>query len=173
MMIKNFPELRQVYNYDCGASALQSVLIYYGFDVREDKLMALIKTDKNGSRPENIRQALERFKIRAKLIYRMDLAKLKGYLDQQRPVIIALQAWSKQEKDYTQSWVDGHYAVAIGYDRQRIYFEDPSSVRRTYLSYKELLARWHDCDAAGKKYYNLGIVALGKIKPRVRVEKML
>lgn len=172
-MIKNFPELRQVYTYDCGANALQSVLIYYGFDVREDKLMSLVKTNENGSSPENILKAFKFFKLKAKLIRRMSLVQLQRYLDQQRPVIIALQAWSDKEKDYAQSWVDGHYVVAIGYDQRRFYFEDPSSVRRTYLSYKELLARWHDCDSDGKKYYNLGIVALGKVKPREKAEKML
>jgi ABC-type bacteriocin/lantibiotic exporter with double-glycine peptidase domain len=173
MMIKNFPELRQVYSYDCGATALQAVLIYYGFDVREDKLMELAKTNKDGSSPENILKVFKHFKLKAKLIRRMSLAELKRYLDQGRPVIIALQAWSGQKKDYAQSWIDGHYVVAIGYDHQKIYFEDPSSVNRTYLSHQELLTRWHDCDANGKKYYNLGIVALGNIKQRVKAEKML
>ena len=35
----NFPELRQTYNYDCGASALQGVMVYYGVEMREDVLM--------------------------------------------------------------------------------------------------------------------------------------
>jgi predicted double-glycine peptidase len=31
--LKGFPELRQASGYDCGASALQSVLAYYGIAV--------------------------------------------------------------------------------------------------------------------------------------------
>jgi hypothetical protein len=34
--------------------------------------------------------------------------------------------------------------VAIGYTKDKIIFEDPSSFNRTYLVFSELLERWHD-----------------------------
>jgi predicted double-glycine peptidase len=35
MKILKIPELRQAYVYDCGANAVQSVLEYYGIDIKE------------------------------------------------------------------------------------------------------------------------------------------
>lgn len=43
------PKLRQTYPFDCGAKALQSVLAYYGVFVREDKIIKLAKTNKDGT----------------------------------------------------------------------------------------------------------------------------
>lgn len=164
-MIKNFPELRQIYGYDCGASATQSMLIYYGLDVREDKIMRLLKTSRRyGTRPENIVKVLSKFGLEASLSTQMSIEELKAYIKKGRPVIMDIQAWSYDEKkDYSDDWDDGHYVIAIGYDEKKFYFEDPSSVRRTYLSYKEVENRWHDKNASGK-YYNLGIV-VKKAKP--------
>lgn len=163
--IKHFPELRQAYEYDCGATALQSVLIYYGFDFSESEIMKMVKTTKkNGTKPENIFQAAKKLGIKAKLISPLSLIDLKAFIDQDIPVIIELQAWSKKPSDYSTDWTSGHYVVAIGYDRHRVYFEDPAAINRTHLSFKELLLRWHDRDSSGRKYYNLGIALAGKKK---------
>ena len=172
MIIKNFPELRQAYEYDCGATALQSILIYYGFDMREGKIIKMAKTNKEGTKPEEILKVLKKFKLKAKLITPLSLEDLKKFLDNGWPVIILLQAWANKAKDYSKDWSDGHYAIAIGYDNKKIYFEDPASIRRTYLSYKELLERWHDCRQLNKKYYNLGIVIQEKRKIKIKLEHM-
>jgi len=172
MMIKNFPELRQAYQYDCGANALQSILIYYGFDIREGKIIKMAKTNKEGTKPEEILKVLKKFKLKAKLISPISLGDLKKFLDRGWPVIIALQAWVNRAKDYSKDWSDGHYAVAVGYNNKKIYFEDPASINRTYLSYKELLERWHDCDCLNKKYYNLGIVVQERRKINTKAEHM-
>ncbi len=55
-------------------------------------------------------------------------------------------------------WKDGHYVVAIGYDKERIYLEDPSTILRSYISYQDLEERWHDTDKA-RKYIKTGIVS--------------
>jgi hypothetical protein len=34
-VLLNFPDLRQIFNFDCGVTALQQVLIYYGIEKRE------------------------------------------------------------------------------------------------------------------------------------------
>ncbi len=46
-------------------------------------------------------------------------------------------------------------------DKRKIIFEDPSSVVRTHLSYKELKKRWHD-RAGNKIYKNWGMAVFGK-----------
>lgn len=158
-----FPKLRQTFNYDCGATALESVLVYYGQEVREDKIMKLVKTNKNdGTFVENIVKTIRNFRL--KMTHReMTLSDIKKFLRSQIPVILVLQAWTDQEKiDWKHDWNDGHYVVAIGYDTEKIYFEDPSSFERTYLPFDELRKRWHDIDVGGKKYYNYGIAVYGK-----------
>ena len=40
---------RQTYDFDCGAKALQTVMAYYGVDVREDELMETLGTGTQGT----------------------------------------------------------------------------------------------------------------------------
>ena len=80
-------------------------------------------------------------------------------IKRQQPVILVLQAWTDMRRvNWKHDWVDGHYVVAIGYDDKHIYFEDPSSFMRTYLSFKELDERWHDVDAHNKKIDHVGVL---------------
>jgi len=63
--------------------------------------------------------------------------------------------------------------VAIGYDNKKFYFEDPSAVIRTYLTFKELEERWHDIDAkTKKKFYHFGITFYGK-KPKFKLNEAI
>ena len=56
--MKNFRLLkrtRQVTEYSCGASALQSVLAYWGKDIDEHELMALMgTTEEEGTYPDKM-----------------------------------------------------------------------------------------------------------------------
>lgn len=93
----------------------------------------------------------------------MTIDDIKEYLKKSIPVIIVLQAWAKKRKvNWEKDWIDGHYVVAIGYTKDKVLFEDPSSFKRTYLKYDELEKRWHDVDVNGKKYYHHGIAIFGK-----------
>ena len=162
MKILNFPELRQTYNYDCGAKAAEAVLAYYNTDIREGEIMKLAGTTRAGTPIKGIVKVMHKHGLKCK-VSKMTIDQVKKHIEMNRPVILVLQAWTNKEKvNWEKDWIDGHYVVAIGYDRKRIYFEDPSSVLRTYLSYKELTKRWHDVDTDGKRYINFGIVAYGK-----------
>lgn len=99
---------------------------------------------------------------------KMSIRTLKKYLDKKIPVILPLQAWREHNKvDWGQDWESGHFVVAIGYTKDRIYFEDPSSISRTYLKWEELPQRWHDIDENGKIYRNFGLV----ITPKTKLKK--
>lgn len=118
---------------------------------------------KNGTTVHGVKKVLKQYGLAVKAEDKMSIANLKSYLDKKIPVIIALQAWTlKKSIDWEKDWNNGHYAVAIGYDAKKIYFEDPSSVVRTYLTYNELEKRWHDVDARGVKYINFGLAVYGK-----------
>ncbi len=153
-----FPAFRQTYKYDCGAQALQCVFAYYGIDVREEKIMKMVGTNKSyGTHPEGIKKAAKEFGLKYKE-GKMNIKMLKKYIDRKIPVIIAIQAWSRDEDpDWENDWKDGHYVIPIGYTKKRIYFEDPLSIFRTYLSNEELEKRWHDVGEEKIKLINWGI----------------
>jgi ABC-type bacteriocin/lantibiotic exporter with double-glycine peptidase domain len=166
-----FPDLRQFSNYDCGANAIQSVLAYYGLNVREDRIVKIAgSTRKIGTEPEGFEKVAKKFGFKC-MIGQMIVSDLKKSIDKKQPVILLLQAYpNKRVLNWGKTWCTGHYAVAIGYDATKIFFEDPSSMCRTYLSYKELDARWHDKDTFGKKFEHVGIIFAGK-KPKYNPAK--
>jgi predicted double-glycine peptidase len=59
---------------------------------------------------------------------------------------------------YVKDWKDGHWVVAIGYDKNGFFFEDPSlHAIRGYLSTQQLKSRWRDTGAHGKHMPCYGI----------------
>ena len=151
--ILTFPALRQVFNYDCGASALQAVLCYYGIEVREEYILKKLEakhTDifNNGVHLSAIKSYSESKGLEANVISNLTYTDLINYIKKDIPVIVLLQAWkdSKSPKRWKDDYRDGHYVVAIGYTDDSIIFEDPSSFERTYLKFKELMKRWHAVD---------------------------
>jgi len=96
-------------------------------------------------------------------IGKMTASSIKRHIDKRTPVIVLLQAWTDKENvNWEENWEDGHYAVVIGYNSTKLFFEDPSSVARVYLTLEEFEKRWHDKGVSGKKYINYGIAVYGK-----------
>ena len=160
-VLLDFPELRQTYNFDCGACALASVLAYYGIDVREDTVMQIARTTRGGTNIAGIVKTLRYYGLTPRCC--TSVAGIKSALDRQHAVILTLQAYKASGAPYRRTWGDGHYVVAIGYDADRIYFEDPSSYKRTWLSFAELEDRWHDVDGR-RRLRHWGCVARGTPK---------
>ena len=163
--ILNFPELRQVFNYDCGACATQGILGYFGYDVREDNIMKHLKTDpEEGSGWKKIINLLHSYGLRTEH-GKIDIAYLIESINNLQPVLIVLQAYPDDigKVDWAKDYNDGHYVTAIGYTKKTIIFEDPSSINRTYLTYDELDKRWHDIDPqTNTKIEHFGIRVFGK-----------
>jgi len=164
-MITDFPIFRQTYNYDCGAKAMHSVIAFYGIDTREDLLMQLGKTNKRDGTPiSGMIRIANHFRLHHHS-GRMNIDIIKRYINRNIPVVLVLQAWKNdndKHKDWCSDWDDGHYVVAVGYDPEKIYFEDPSAITKTYLTYAELEERWHDVDVKHKKYYHWGMAVYGR-----------
>lgn len=172
MKILNLPQLRQTFNYDCGAKALQSVLVYYGFEIREDHIIKKAGTHKWGTPIKGIKKVIKEYGLKC-TAKEMTIDHLKRYIDKNIPVILVLQAWRNKKKiGWEKDWIDGHYVVAIGYEKDKILFQDPSSFEHTYLKYDELNKRWHDVDTKRKKYYHYGIAVYGKT-PKYKPTKLV
>jgi ABC-type bacteriocin/lantibiotic exporter with double-glycine peptidase domain len=165
MKIIDFPELKQSSSYDCGALAIQSVLNYYGIDVREDLIIKNAKTSKEDGTPiKGIINVLKKYKLKC-VAKKMDIDELIDYIEKDVPVILLLQAWwNKKNIEWEKTYDSGHYVVAIGYDSDRVYFEDPYKLQRTYLEFLELKKRWHSHDDDLKKIKNFAIAVIGQKK---------
>jgi len=172
------PKVRQQTDYSCGAMALKAVAKYFcvGPDTEEEFIKALGSDPEDGTLPENIVKVARKWGLAAVLQDRMPVHELMHHLDAGRPVICAMQAWG-EKKDYKEE-KSGHYVVAVGYDAENVYFEDPAmdGQNRGYLPVKTFLRRWHDVDAHGHHFVRLGIIfdKKGKESPsRIRKAKKI
>lgn len=168
------PIVRQSTEYDCGPAAVQAILSYYGKDVQESELIDKLHTDpKEGTSIPFIEDYLNTFEDLSVIGKSMSIKELRKFIDQGIPVILSLQAWSdKKNVDYKKDLADAHYAIAVGYEKDKIIFSDPSSIIHVYLMNEELLDRWHEKD--GNIFYkNYGIAVKGpKIDPDEKIGKM-
>lgn len=158
------PDTMQFSDYDCGITCVQIILAYYGEDVEKVKLLSKIKhSKKDGTRTEQIIKFL-RSRGYKTFAGSMTLDELKKYINKKIPVILFIQAWAEKEVDYTKTQEYGHYVIVRGYNSRGVIIEDPAIFGKGFLSYKELLKRWHGEDTDylvhfgiavwGKKPYN-------------------
>jgi predicted double-glycine peptidase len=162
---------RQTFDFDCGPKALQSVMAYYGVEVREDELIKVLETGSEGTSVGSMVAVARRHGFEVKASANWTLNELKSMVEAGHPVIVLLQAWANRYmtlEDWRNDYDDGHYAIVVGCAKGLLLFEDPASFRRTWLREREFMARWHDRDAKTEKLYqHFGMVLLGR-EPALR-----
>jgi predicted double-glycine peptidase len=166
------PSGRQTFEFDCGPKSLQLVLAYYGFDAREDELMRRLKTDNQGTRIREMISVAASYGFQVVAGENASLKMVKGYINARTPVIVLVQAWADRYMtlaDWRKTNDYGHYVVVIGYTDKSILFEDPAHISRCWLSYMELLSRWHDKDPETGRIINRFILALTGLPPAPRM----
>jgi predicted double-glycine peptidase len=169
--IQNFirlPLVRQTTDYTCGISALRSLLLYYGEEYGERELAGMIgATPHRGTSYRSImRFANQKFSDPLKRNFQMQikthmtLDDLRQLIDRGKPTIVLMQAWGNPGVNWKTEWNEGHYAVAVGYDENNIYFMDPTVLGHyAYVPIEEFLDRWHDKDPiTGEKLIRSGLV---------------
>lgn len=146
------PLTYQAYDYACGVEALQSIFYYYGKDFRHDELAKVLEPDPtNGTNYKRMVQFARSLGFRVDVRTSMSLEDLKKLIDDHKPTIVLIQAWPDSPVEWSESWNEGHYAVAIGYDEKNIYFMDPSTLGHyTFIPILEFLDRWHDIDGQAR-----------------------
>lgn len=149
MILDDFPNTEQWYDYDCGPAALAGVLAFHGVSIPFEDLLALADPS-SGTSPDVL--------IDAARSHGFDVEfgsytprQLRRRIGREEPAILALQAWGTGDDD-------GHYVVAIGYDAKGFYLEDPEQDELMYLPDADLLLRWHDMDRDGVTYERFAIV---------------
>jgi predicted double-glycine peptidase len=165
------PILRQATDYTCGVCALQAVLAYYGEDVREDMLSKALKANRReGTRYQSIADYSRAQGYAVEIKKGAQAAELEAILQSGRPAICLIQAWaavksgsSGQKIDYASDWQNGHYVVAVGFDKDNFYFMDPSTVGNyTFIKRDDFLTRWHDTDGHEKLHHFVMVISKDK-----------
>ncbi len=167
------PQTRQATGYTCGVAALQSLLYYYGDEWRQDRLEKALQADSiNGTNYRNIITFCRDLGYTTNLYFNLSLDSLKSMINRDIPVMVAIQAWADLPVDYNNEWDSGHYVICIGYDQDRFYFMDPSTIDNyTYIPVSEFIDRWHDIDQEGIRLYNFGLT-LSKGTPSFHPENI-
>jgi ABC-type bacteriocin/lantibiotic exporter with double-glycine peptidase domain len=157
---------RQTFDFDCGAKALQTVMAYYGVEVREDELLEALGTGAEGTSVTSMVGVAQNYGFQVKARAGWTLGEVKRTVEAGHPVIVLIQAWADRYmklEDWRNDYGDGHYAIVIGFAKGVLLFEDPASFRRTWLRKREFLARWHDRGPrANETLVHFGMVLMGK-----------
>lgn len=145
------PLTRQALGYTCGAAALQSILYYNGIEYGEGDLAELLGSNSTiGTPVENIVSFANSLDFNVETKEDASFDELKNYIDNNKPVMVLIQAWTSQTNvDWKNEWEAGHYVVAVGYDQNNVYFMDPYTLGNyAYIPKSEFMDRWHDVDSA-------------------------
>ena len=158
------PDTRQKLDHTCGPAVLSAIFSYWGEHVREEDLAEELKSDPiGGTSPDRLNYAAMSRGFHTMWRERMTNAELRRHLNIGRPVIVTVQAWATPAESKGDS---GHYVIAIDYDKENVYFEDPAlDDCRGYIPWKELDSRWYDKNKAGKPFKRFGLVVWKDTKP--------
>lgn len=160
--VLDIPDTRQTFNFDCGAKAVQTILAYYGKDIREDNLIKALGTNVEGTDVKNILKLFKKLGLRV-VEGQLTIEHLREAVKNGWPVLMPIQAWTDDllKTNWSSDVDDGHFVIAIGYRNGDIIFEDPAAFEKQYLPEDELEERWHDFDSDGEKYDHYGIIVKG------------
>lgn len=155
------PLRKQTSNYDCGPAALKSILSY--FKVGPRSYNQFVKecgtTERDGTDPKNLIKVAKSYGLKTKEYHNMSIDQLEKLIDENKPVIVDIQAWGEEKQIKNLS--SGHYAIAVGYDNKKIYFQDPfyQAKNRRSMDKKEFVKRWKDKKTNGEilKQYGIAI----------------
>jgi len=161
------PLVRQSTNYTCGVAAVQSVVTFFGSAESESDLARELHPDpENGTPVGNVVNFFNARGFQTSVREPMSLRMLEEAVGAGRPTMVLLQAWAGEPGEpiqWEKTWDSGHWVVVIGYDRENIYFMDPfKTAQYTFIEREEFLRRWHDVDAAGRKYIHFGLTVWKK-----------
>ena len=144
--ILKLPMKGQWYDFDCGVAVAWSILKYLKIKVTYESVLKASKVcPVDGLKPVKLISLLEKFGVSAVCEQNKNIRFLKSQINADKPVIIPIQAKKEYRKSWSNSWVNGHYVVVVGFDVNQVFIYDPSvggSIKS--LTHKQFYARWHD-----------------------------
>jgi ABC-type bacteriocin/lantibiotic exporter with double-glycine peptidase domain len=154
------PLCHQETPYTCGVACVQSLLAGYGIFYTQDILAEQLKQKPiYGTDYRRILSFMELLGFQSSYHSEMNIDILKNWIKQGITPILLLQAWKDSEIDYSFDWKDSHYAIACGYDEERIVFMDPWILGNyVFIPNNRLLERWHGIDGSGNRCPHSGLI---------------
>lgn len=160
--IVNFPHRLQGFDYDCGPTAVMTVLHYYGHRVNEQTVIDALGTDIDGTTNEGIEAGLTKLGVDFKRV--SSLAELDESLNNGYPVVVCSQTDPK----------DWHYSVAVARRGDEYIMADPWEIGLASVPVKVFDLIWLEEDGTrwgvsviGESTYTEGVhpleVRLAKI----------
>lgn len=144
---------KQDNGYSCGPASLQMVFSYFGKKLGEAKLAKLAKTTKSGTSHVNMINLARKEGFYCYVHNNSSINQIKHFIDLNLPVIINYIEPKSEE---------GHYAVVVGYKRNKIILDDPWNGKNFKISIKEFKKRWYDYHKKHK--YSRWILVISKKK---------
>jgi ABC-type bacteriocin/lantibiotic exporter with double-glycine peptidase domain len=129
------PFYKQDKHYTCGPASLQMTLQFFGLRISEEELARLAKTSHAGTAHADLVCAARELGFHCYVNADAQLEEIKYFLNLGLPVVVNYVEPTDE---------DGHYAVAIGYTKNKIVLHDPWNGPNFTLSQEEFLRRWHD-----------------------------
>lgn len=148
-VLLSVPFYKQDTHYTCGPTSLQMVLEFFGVRHGEKDLAILAKTEHEGTAHGDLIMAVTRLGFHCYVNSGSDLSEIKHFLKLGFPVIVNYMEPSDD---------DGHYSVAVGYDKKTIILHDPWNGPYFTLKQEEFARRWYD-DGAHRSHHWLMVVA--------------
>lgn len=144
-------------------SPLSRPSFFYGKDYRHEELVKGLEPNPiKGTNYKRMVAFARTLGFRVDVLTHMSLEDLKRLIDHRKPVIVLIQAWPDSPVQWRDTWDEGHYVVAVGYDERNMYFMDPSTLGHyTFIPIPEFLDRWHDMDDQ-VKLIRFGMVIRGE-----------
>lgn len=138
------PDVRQEFDYDCGAALTASVCRFFGVDLgtlqayREE-----LKTTTDGTNTVEILRVLKQQGLDAEVLTHMDLASLRKWVDAGRIVMTPIQDYGGLQDET--KLLAGHWVGVIGADDANVTLQDPWA-GRVFVSPQVFLEHWRDDD---------------------------
>ncbi len=124
----------------CGVASLKMVLDYFGLQKSEAELEKLTGANaQKGTSLEGIKKAAQQFGFLVDIKDEADFGDIKFWLDKKVPLIVD---WFSVYGGY----IEGHYSVVIGLDKNYIYMQDPEIAKIRKIKRKDFKRVWFDFD---------------------------
>ena len=155
--ITDYPHRTQGFAYDCGATAVLTVLQYYGYNndkLNEQSVFDAIGTSLEGTDNEGIERGLQKLGMAFERV--TNLQDLDRHLDEGHPVVVCPQQWVE---DGLPVW---HYEVVIAKEGDRYIISDPWSINLVWVSSSVFDLIWHD--QPDEEFDRWGVAVMGEAK---------
>jgi len=151
--ITDYPHRTQGFAYDCGATAVLTVLQYYGYTndkLNEQSVFDAIGTNLDGTDNVGIESGLQKLGVVFERV--TNLQDLDRHLDEGHPVVVCACT-------YPNDW---HYMVMIAREDSSYIVSDPWSVNLSRVPVSVFDAVWYDQD--DEEFKRWGVAVMGEAK---------